>query len=76
MTMTCNCCGRRITAATISRDHVYTLGVYDLVTLAGGERAALRIATRRRAVCADCVSTIHAAATRRRSARRAVAASA
>ena len=64
--MICNVCGRQITPATISPEHVYRLPVYDLVTLPDGTRAAVRIATCRRAVCADCVSHIHRVADRRR----------
>jgi hypothetical protein len=67
--MVCNCCGRRITPANISPEHVYTLPVYDLVQLPDGTRAAVRIATRQRAVCARCVAQIHSAADRRRAAR-------
>lgn len=64
--LTCNCCHQRITPATIDREHVYTLSLYELVTLAGGERAALRFGIARRAVCTDCVTRIEAAHRARR----------
>lgn len=63
--MKCNCCGRPITLATRSPEHVYRLPVYELVEQ-NGQRAALRVGSRRAAVCAVCVEHIHAAAERRR----------
>lgn len=62
--MKCNCCGRPITSATCSGEHVYRLPVYELVEQ-NGQLAALRVGSRSAAVCAACVQRIHAAAERR-----------
>lgn len=64
----CNCCGRLINPATLSPEHVYKLGLFELVTYRG-KPAALRVGTRRAAVCAPCVGAIMAAHDRRLSGR-------
>lgn len=64
----CNCCGRRITGATYDAAHSYRLPVCELVRYQG-KPAALRVGTRRAAVCAPCVGAIMAAHDRRLSGR-------
>jgi len=61
----CNCCGRRITGATYDAAHTYRLPVFELARYQG-QRCAVRVGTRRAAVCAPCVARIHAAADTRR----------
>lgn len=65
----CNCCGRRITRGTLSPEHVYKLGLFELVRYQG-KPAALHVGFRRAAVCAVCVQKIHAAHDRRVAGRR------
>lgn len=64
----CNCCGRLITGATYDAAHTYRLPVFELARYQG-QRCAVRVGTRRAAVCAPCVGAIMAAHDRRLSGR-------